>query len=198
MSFWRLLENKPFWGGCVTLPMLFRKNCREQLSLRCIILVKERENDRNGSNWKYCLYLSNYLLWIPLHLVYLGARWLWEAGTGQIWPGRGARADTHHSAASVQPPKGRTFRHSGYSHCFREGNFGSQALYASSETRNGEKKHWETATQSCCCPYLGENASIPAILLLHHRSWCRVWKSVIIFSPTFSKKKKIWDVLYLV
>jgi len=49
------------------------------LGSRCVILEKERKNDRNSSNLKHCFYLSNVLLKIQVYLVYLGALWLLTA-----------------------------------------------------------------------------------------------------------------------
>lgn len=93
-----------------------------------------------------------------MHLVYLGALWLPTAVCEKLVQGKSDLAAVRGLTCIVQLQKGRTFLHPGYRCCFKEGNSGSQPLSACSEMCNGEKKRRETATQSCNCPYIIQNA----------------------------------------
>lgn len=164
-------------------------------------LLKERKNVRKTSKWKCSFYLPNVFLWIQAHLVYLSALRLLTAVCEKLVRGKSDLAAVRGLTCIVQLQKERPFLHPGYRCCLKEGSFGSQPLYACSEMCNGEKKRRETATQSCNCPYISQNAWILTILPLYQRTRCRVQKSVVIFPPSHSKSiifGMFYSILYKV
>ena len=126
ISFWRLLRYKPFWGAGWCFWCYLEWSSGNNAGFK-MCYIGEREE-----KWQKQLQFKTLLLPVKCFAQDPGVPcvpWctvvadccLWEADTGQIWFGSWARANVHHSAASIQLQKGRTFLHSCYSHSFRLG-----------------------------------------------------------------------------